>query len=63
MSTPVADPNAEEVLSDPAASTWLKCAVKDCLGRDPVDALNDALALAGILEERLRRVFDLDDST
>jgi hypothetical protein len=61
VSTPIADPAAEGVLSDPAASTWLKGALRDSLERDPVDALNDVLALAGILEERLRRVFDLDD--
>lgn len=61
MSTPIADPAAEEVLSDPAASTWLKRALRDSLERDPVDAFNDVLALAGLLEERLRRVLDLDD--
>jgi hypothetical protein len=61
VSTPLADLNADEVLADPAASTWLKGALRDSLERDPIDALNDVLALAGILEERLRRVFDLDD--
>jgi hypothetical protein len=61
MSTPLADPAAEEVLSDPAASNWLKRALCDSLERDPVDALNDVLALAGILEDRLRRAFELND--
>ncbi len=61
MSTPVAEPSAEKMLADPATSTWLKRALQDALERDPVDALNDALALAGILEERLRSHFDLDD--
>jgi len=61
MSTPIADPAAEEVFSNPAASKWLKGALRDSLDRDPVDALNDVLALAGILEERLRRALDLDD--
>jgi hypothetical protein len=61
VSTPAADSYADEVLADPAASAWLKCALRETLERDPVDALNDVLALAGILEERLRRVFDLDD--
>jgi hypothetical protein len=56
------DSNAEEILSDPAASIWLKDALRDSLERDPADALNDALALAGILEERLRRVYDLDET-
>ena len=61
MSTPVAQSPLEDLLSDPATSTWLKAALQDCLERDLVDALNDVLALAGILEERLRRTFDLDD--
>jgi hypothetical protein len=49
----------EEILGDPAASDWLKEALRTALERDPVDALNDALALAGTLEERLRTVLDL----
>jgi hypothetical protein len=61
MSTPMADPGVEDVLSDPAASHWLKAALRDSLERDPVDALNDVLALAGVLEERLRQVMGLDD--
>jgi hypothetical protein len=61
MSTPIAEPTAEHVLSDPAASHWLKAALRDSLERDPVDALNDALALAGVLEARLRQVMGLDD--
>jgi len=61
MSTPIADRTAEHVLSDPAASHWLKTALRDSLERDPVDALNDALALAGVLEDRLRQVMGLDD--
>ena len=61
MSAPVADPSVNDVLSDPTASNWLKAALKESLERDPADALNDALALAGVLEERLRRLFDLDE--
>ena len=61
MSTPIADLHVEHLLSDPAASHWLKAALRDSLDRDPVDALNDALALAGVLEERLRQVMGLDD--
>jgi hypothetical protein len=61
MSTPIAEPTVEHVLSDPAASHWLKMALRDSLERDPVDALNDALALAGVLEERLRQALGLDD--
>jgi hypothetical protein len=61
MSTPMADPHVDDVLSDPASSHWLKSALRDSLERDPVDALNDALALAGVLEERLRQVLGLND--
>jgi len=61
MSTPIADPHVDHVLLDPASSHWLKAALRDSLERDPVDALNDALALAGVLEERLRQVMGLDE--
>jgi hypothetical protein len=61
MSTPAAYPGVEQVLSDPATSYWLKAALRESIERDPVDALNDALALAGVLEERLRQVMRLDD--
>jgi hypothetical protein len=53
-------PAAEEIFADPAASNWLKDALKGAVARDPVDALNDALLLAALLEERLRHVLDLD---
>lgn len=62
MSTPAVEEPANAVLSDPAASDWLRAALRDSLTRDPVDALNDALALAGILEDRLRHTFALDAS-
>jgi len=61
MSTPAVDPGVDEVIADPAASNWLKSALRESLERDPVDALNDALALAGILEDRLRHALELDD--
>jgi hypothetical protein len=51
--------DSDQILADPAASSWLKEAVKSALERDPVDALNDALALAGALEARLRAVLEL----
>jgi hypothetical protein len=50
-----------EVLADAATSAWLKVALRDALRRDPVDALNDALVLAALLEARLRDVLDLED--
>lgn len=62
MSTTAEDASVEAVLADPAASYWLQDALREALERDPVDALNDALALAGVLEERLRRVLGLDES-
>ena len=43
-------------MSDESASDWLKAALRTALERDPVDALNDALALAAALEGRLRTV-------
>jgi hypothetical protein len=52
-------PSLEKILEDPAASSWLKSALKDAIDRDPIDALNDALVLAATLEDRLRGVFDL----
>jgi hypothetical protein len=57
---PTPDIEGEEILGDRAASDWLKEALRSALERDPVDALNDALVLAGMLEERLRAVLDLD---
>jgi hypothetical protein len=63
MNAPAADPTIEEVMADRSASQWLKAALRSALERDPVDALNDSLALAGILEERMRSVLDLDENT
>jgi hypothetical protein len=51
--------SGQNVIADDAASQWLKAALQSALERDPVDALNDALLLAGFLEERLRRIFAL----
>jgi len=52
---------AQVVLADPSTSYWLKSAIEAALTRDPVDALNDALVLAAVLDGRLRDVFGLDD--
>jgi hypothetical protein len=62
MSTLLVEPTPENVLADASTSNWLKRALREALERDPADALNDALALAGILEDRLRTILDLDDS-
>jgi hypothetical protein len=62
MSTLLTEPTPENVLADASTSNWLKRALREALERDPADALNDALALAGILEDRLRTILELDDS-
>ena len=54
-----ASPTPEDILTDPAASDWLKTSLKSAVARDPVDALNDALVLAAALEDRLRHVLGL----
>ena len=60
MSSMPAPAEVSDILQDPSASDWLKGALRTALERDPVDALNDALALAGVLEEKLRTALDLD---
>jgi hypothetical protein len=47
-------PTIEEALRDPSASFWLKAALGFALGRDPVDAANDAEVLARLLDRRCR---------
>jgi hypothetical protein len=61
MNARTIDHEVEKVMADRSASDWLKAALRGALNRDPVDALNDAFALAGILEERLRVELDLDE--
>ena len=53
-------PTPDAVLEDPASSFWLKSSIRTAIERDPVDALNDALLLAALLEGRLRNVLELD---
>jgi hypothetical protein len=62
MNAPIAEGGIDAMMADSSVSTWLKTALRDALERDPVDALNDALALAGILEDRLRITLDLNES-
>jgi hypothetical protein len=57
----ISEPTVEGVMSDESASDWLKAALRTALERDPVDALNDALALAAALEGRLRSVLGLEE--
>jgi hypothetical protein len=61
MSIAAAEPIIEGIMEDQSASEWLKTALRAALERDPVDALNDTLALAGILEDRLRAVLELNE--
>src|SRR5438067_2442825 len=49
-------PQIDEVLRDPAASFWLKDALRSALERDPVDAANDARVLARLLNRRSRAI-------
>ncbi len=46
---------ANNVLKDPAASYWLKAALRGAIERDPVDAANDAEFLAQLLRVRMLR--------
>ena len=47
----------EEILADPAASLWLKTALRLALERDPVDAANDAEVLYKVLARRCWHAF------
>lgn len=58
---PDATPTAEDLLGDQAASSWLRAALQSALERDPVDALNDALVLAEVLDAHLRRALGLNN--
>jgi len=56
-SGPTADlPSIDEVLADPAASFWLKTALRSALCRDPVDAADYSEILARLLEDRCDKV-------
>jgi|TARA_R110000765_G_scaffold422336_1_gene529322 hypothetical protein len=45
-------PTAEQILTDPTASLWLKNALRGALACDVVDAANEAEVLAMVLSER-----------
>lgn len=55
-------PSADQLLADPAASTWFKTALRSALDRDPVKAAGEAEVLAQVLGRRadaaLRRALD-----
>ena len=48
-------PSIDDVLIDPAASFWLKTALRSALCRDPVDA-HDSEILARVLQERCDQI-------
>ena len=52
----------EDILNDQATSFWLKSALQTSLERDPVDALNDTLVLAAILDVHLRTELGLPEA-
>ena len=49
-------PGIDDILADPAASYWLKAALRSALCRDPVDAANDSEILARLLKDRCDRI-------
>ena len=49
-----------DALASPAASHWLKNALRALDSRDPVDALNDVDALLAITEQRFRDIYPDD---
>jgi hypothetical protein len=53
-------PSIEEVLHDPAASSWLRTGLHSALDRDPVDAANDAELLARLLDARCNKILTDD---
>ena len=48
--------SVDEILSDYAASTWIKEALEKALDRDPVDAANDAEMLSQALAQRAEKM-------
>jgi len=53
-------PSIDEVLADPAASFWLKTALRSALCRDPVDAAHDSEILAQLLGQRCDAILSAD---
>ncbi len=51
------DDEPQAVIASPAASSWIKNALESALERDPVDAVNDAEFLHGLLTRRQEQVF------
>jgi hypothetical protein len=62
VDTVLTQASVQTIMADGTTSVWLKAALHSALQRDPVDSLNDALLLAGLLEERLRLLFKVGES-
>jgi hypothetical protein len=53
-------PSIGEILADPAASFWLKTALRSALCLDPVDAAHDSGILAQLLGRRCDALLSAD---
>ena len=55
-----AERRIQEVIGDRAASYWLRDAAKAAIARDPVDAVNDADFLLGLLQPWAAAIVDAE---
>ena len=55
-----AERRIQAVIADRAASYWLRDAAKAAIARDPVDAVNDADVLLGLLEPWAAAIVDAE---
>lgn len=55
-----AERRIQEVIADPAASYWLRDAARAAIARDPVDAVNDADCLLGLLQPWAAAIIDAE---
>ena len=55
-----AERRIQEIIDDPAASYWLKSAARAAIARDPVDAVNDADFLLGLLQPWAAAIVDAE---
>lgn len=55
-------PEPEVILADPSCSSWLRAALQEAKGRDPVDAANDADLLASVLKARYASIIETANS-
>jgi len=55
-------PSIDQLLDDPSMSFWFKLALRQALRRDPVDAANDAVVLADLLQTRAQALLNRSPS-